>query len=262
MRNILFIILTVPILLIGYQNCGQLSPVHGTGSDANSSRVDSGVYFPGSNNPYGTDTIEEDLVIQATATPALVVWGNQCQACHANRAISSFSEWGDAIYNATSQEFSIVNQRIRFRHGNRLVNMPTNTTLSANEQDDLMNWVNAIIAKKDKIDNDVQSCVDNSKATFSADINPLLSRDMIDYNGQMRNCLDCHSGNNAALRLDGTAAERLTRLSALSYPRKPEASILHDTLRPGDGSNPTSYHVVPDAEIDKIKEWILGCLAD
>lgn len=261
MRNILIYLVGIPILLLGYQNCGQLSPVH-EGTIGQASSANPSGYIPNGQNNYGTDTVAEDLAIQAASTDALVTWGNRCQNCHANRAISSFSQWGDAFFSGMDNTPTITGNKIRFRHGNRTVTMPTNTTLSANEQDSLMVWIDSIVAKKEKIENDVDSCRTNSQSGFAADINPMLSNDMINYDGKTQNCLDCHSGANAPIRLDGTANDRKTKLISLSFPRKPEASILHDTLKPGDGSTPSGYHQIPESEISKVKEWINGCFAD
>jgi hypothetical protein len=245
--------------MIGYQNCGQLDPKHTSSSGS------LGEFIPtGDGN---VDTSAEDALIASLEPAAISSWGRNCNGCHqartGNGQTPSITVYREQIYNGDFSDFAVVNNfRIQFRNNrnNRTHTMPTNVSIPEADAKAFADWAAALMAKKAKIESDVEACYQRTPYTFTADINPILSQNNIDYQGSARNCLNCHGANSNNVDLSGTVAVRYEKISALALPRRPDASILHDALSPGDGSSPADYHRAPQESIDKIKSWIEGCM--
>lgn len=252
MKDRIVLILFLPIILMGYQNCGALDPSHGIAE--NSSNV------PGLGLG-GDEVLEQDAIIEALTPAAIQAWGNKCQNCHSNREINNFTSFGESILDGTSRNFSINANRLSFAYGNANHSMPTDNDLTQVEQESLQAWAEAVITKKELLAGSVESCRANSEKSFNPDVREILAVKHVNYQGSDRSCVDCHGNNNSFFPfLAGNDAADLESLRALSYPRKPEASILYDTLVPQDGSSPSSYHESSLEAQETIKKWIEGCM--
>lgn len=261
-RN-LFLLSFSFVLVLAFQNCGEINPVHeaGVSSEAsNSSGSDSGGVSTIIGGDYDVDTTEIDAKIAALSKPALETWDNACGACHgagnADGGLGGgFDEFSRRIFEE-EMYISIAAQasgtKVKFDESGQ---MPQNLNIQAAQSQSLIDYTYALIEKKELIENDIISCQAKTDYAYNPDISGFLADPQINFDGEQGlRCLDCH-GANDTLSLN-------TQNAVLNWvsSRKPEASVLLDALSPLDGSPVADYHKVDSSKIDMVTSWIEGCL--
>ena len=254
MKRVLFLISVMTVLVLSFQNCGEFDPSHSKNGVLASVGGD-GIL----NDTYdGLDTTEIDSKIAALAVPALNAWNARCTNCHtANNSgglSGSFDEFSLRVYNQnmyTKPSLSNGNSKINFNEANGP--MPEQEALADGEGQALIDYINALLEKKDIIANDKISCYAQTEYSFEQDIFPFIQEDSIAFDNDTLNCLNCH-GANSSIPLNSYNAVR-----NWVSPKKPDASVLLDALAPLDGSTAADYHQVEDSKIEMVENWIIGC---
>lgn len=258
-RN-LFLLSFSFVLVVAFQNCGDISPVHELGESSNSSSSSSGSIGSVIGGDYEVDTSEIDAKIAELSKPALETWDNACGACHGGGNNSGglgggFDEYSRRIFEENryiSIESASSGSKVDYNESGP---MPNGLSLQPHQSQSLIDYTNALIEKQELIANDIVSCQEKTPYAYNPDISGFLAEAQINFDGEVGlRCLDCHGAN------DTISLNNQTSVLNWVSSRKPEASVLLDALSPLDGSPVADYHKVEASKVDMITSWIEGCI--
>ena len=251
MNKTLVSIAALSILVISYQNCAEIAPQHSSEIELSSS---------------SPEVLSADAEIAMLYPPAKETWDAQCLRCHSGAMpsgeLGSFEQYStraveQGLYLNPSRADS--GRKLKFTESNGP--MPTNSNLTPQQAQSLIDYMAAIKKQRDLASNDISACHSQTTLRYNPQISNLLRNNSVTYEGRQLNCLSCHGTNNNHQLFVGNfiPLTNVDQVRSKIRQRHPEQSILMEAIYPRLTPQAAPYHQVNNNMVEQLAEWIRAC---